>query len=522
MERTTLLSVGLAEKENVLICGSRESALLVYRLPPYDGKTITLKPSLQLRRTHGRQAITHILVDTSADGIFFWTTGRDGCYIQYRLDILAQGSECTETQLGVASRGDTITTSQDMVLEKLYRNKVTKGTLERAIMVDGQLLLCGFLRNHFFVYNENKHFCVVSINCGGGHRRWQFRTMDAKLSRSCFSFIRKEVLYTYFRDTSAQVEGYKDSILQHNYHGRDVRAVHYIRMGKDIVFATGGEDTVLRIQKYQSANYTTLATIRKHASVIKTIASSQGTASLLFTSGGLEQLLCWKIEYTHGLNCLEWASCPTVSQDIETRIMDTAVYADGEFHVVGAVYSDAMIRFWLFNEATRKFSLVADGAWHAKCILQMAHIVVNDCVLFLTSATDGKVAVWDVGDALDGVLGQVDLELEPTKAAFRLGEPSLYYTTHMSGVNALAVVPFRGKCVLMIGVPFFLFMRFPLDDCHMAVITGGDDNAVTVSLIRVQKEGIAQVGKPFIIANAHASSVTGIFYFYFLFFSTRF
>jgi hypothetical protein len=197
--------------------------------------------------------------------------------------------------------------------------------------------------------------------------------------------------------------------------------------------------------------------------------------------------------------------------------MDTAVYADGELHVVGAVYSDAMIRLWLFNEATRKFSLVADGAWHAKCILQMAHIVVNDRVLFLTSATDGKVAVWDVGDALDGVLGQVDLELEPTKAAFRLDEPSLYYTSHMSGVNALAVVPFRGKCVLIIRATF-LFIRFRLDDCHMAVITGGDDNAVAVSLIHVQKEGIAQVGEPFIIANAHASSVTGIFYLFFIFY----
>ncbi|KAI8885675.1 WD40 repeat-like protein [Backusella circina FSU 941] len=510
-ERTTLLSVGLAEKENVLICGSRESALLVYRLPLTHGDAsgiVTLKPSLQLRRTHGRQAITHILVQKSSqNGVFFWTTGRDGCYIQYRLhNMMAKdtGFHVAETQLGVASRGDTITASQDMILEKLYRNKVTKGTLERALLIDGELLLCGFLRNHFFVHNENKNFCVFSINCGGGHRRWQFNTRDAKLSRSSFSFIRKEVLYSYFRDTSTQVEGYRDSILQPNYHGRDVRAIHFMRFDDEaIAFATGGEDTVLRLQQYlPTSTYVTLANIRKHASVIKTISTSRGIASLLFTSGGLEELRCWKLEPIPpkvpgepiGLNCLEWASCPTLSQDIETRIMDTAVYvADAQLglHLVGVVYSDAMMRFWLFNEQTRKFSLVADGAWHGKCILQIAHSVVNGRVLFLTSATDGKIAVWDMGDELDKVVGHVDLEMEPTRAAFRLDEPTLHYTSHMSGVNALSVVAFK-------------------DECHMAVITGGDDNAVAVTLIEVKKEGIAQVGEPFIIPSAHASSVTGI------------
>jgi hypothetical protein len=42
----------------------------------------------------------------------------------------------------------------------VYRNKVTKGWLEGAIYIDGELLLLGFYQKSFFVYNETKRFEV--------------------------------------------------------------------------------------------------------------------------------------------------------------------------------------------------------------------------------------------------------------------------------------------------------------------------------------------------------------------------
>lgn len=493
------MSLGFAEEENVLICGSRESALLIYRLPSHtsvpEGTIQNLKPSLQLRRSHGKQAITSVLVkkaednveladtpeeededevkdddEEEGDGIIFWTTGRDGCYIQYRLRILNNGQDSgsiEETQLGIANRGDTIVTGQDMVLEKLYRNKVTKGTLERSIILEGQLLLLGFFRKNLFVYNEQKNFVMLAVNCGGGHRRWGFSIEDAKLNKSAFAFIRKEVLYAYFRDISSVADGFKDSILQGNYHGRDVRALCFLPIipadangNQPMLFATGGEDTILRIQQYMpnlGSKYHTHVNIRKHTTVIKNIDYSQGISSLLFTTGGLEEFRCWKIEALPpklpgglvDLNCLEVATCHTLTEDIESRIMDTSVFAiDAKrgLHIIGAVYSDAMIRFWLFNEVTRKFSLVADGTWHAKCILQITHIKLGDHIYFFTSATDGRIAMWDTSDDLyAAVENNEELEAEPTKAAFRLSEPIYYYSAHMSGVNALEAVAYKGK-----------------------------------------------------------------------------
>ena len=539
VEKTMVMSLGYAEEENVLICGSRESALLIYRLPDHTSvpneSILALIPSLQLRRSHGKQAITSILVKKDQDvidvhdqadkdevmededdeeGVIFWSTGRDGCYVQYRLKLTENRTDNNhETTLGIASRGDTVITGRDMVLEKLYRNKVTKGTLEGSLLLEGQLLLLGFFRKNLFVYNEQKNFVMVAINCGGGHRRWGYSTEDAKLNKSAFAFIRKEVLYAYFRDTTNMTDGFNDSILQNNYHGREVRALCFLPLltadsngNQPMLFATGGEDTILRIQQYMPdvpSKFINHVSIRKHTTVIKNISYSQGISSLLFTSGGLEEFRCWKIEATPAkipggpvnLNCLEVASCHTLTEEIESRIMDTAVFAidpQRGLHIIGAVYSDAMIRFWLFNEVTRKFSLVADGTWHAKCILQIAYVKLGQHLYFFTSATDGRVAMWDISDQLYQAIENPEvLEQEPTKAAFRLQEPVHHFSVHMSGVNALEAVPFR-------------------DNQHILVTTGGEDNAVSATLVNTVDN--TTVGKSHILPSAHASSVTGIKY----------
>lgn len=52
-----------------------------------------------------------------------------------------------------------------------------------------------------------------------------------------------------------------------------------------------------------------------------------------------------------------------------------------------------------------------------------------------------------------------------------------------------------------------------LDGHHILIATGGEDNAVSAALIKIQKDNtINPIGKPYIIPNAHASSVTGLKY----------
>lgn len=44
------------------------------------------------------------------------------------------------------------------------------------------------------------------------------------------------------------------------------------------------------------------------------------------------------------------------------------------------------------------------------------------------------------------------------------------------------------------------------------MVTGGEDNAVSATLLEINDVSVSSVNKPFIIPSAHASSVTGIKY----------
>lgn len=46
----------------------------------------------------------------------------------------------------------------------------------------------------------------------------------------------------------------------------------------------------------------------------------------------------------------------------------------------------------------------------------------------------------------------------------------------------------------------------------MLVLTGGEDNAVSAALLQVTATHVIPVGKPCVLPDAHASSVTGIKY----------
>jgi hypothetical protein len=52
-----------------------------------------------------------------------------------------------------------------IVLQKVFRSKITRGWLEQIFIMDGELLLLGFFNKKLFVYNESKHFEVGYTLC---------------------------------------------------------------------------------------------------------------------------------------------------------------------------------------------------------------------------------------------------------------------------------------------------------------------------------------------------------------------
>src|SRR5215212_6318658 len=89
-----LISLAFCSLYDLLICGSRESGLVIYNLNSFNTENSikVLSPIIYLKKTHGRQAVTFIALridklecnnEDMEEVLMIYTTGRDGGYVKY-------------------------------------------------------------------------------------------------------------------------------------------------------------------------------------------------------------------------------------------------------------------------------------------------------------------------------------------------------------------------------------------------------------------------------------------------------
>ncbi|KAF9111680.1 WD repeat-containing protein 6 [Mortierella sp. AM989] len=514
---------------NLVLLGSRDGAVLVYNLnhlAEVSSEPTILESIVVLERCHGNDSVSSILMVTEPgegyegkDRINVYTTGRDGSWAKYRFLGLPGGEDIgassftdddENSEVGSEDGGviDDIVSSpigrdiqpnlndreigSAIVLQKVFRSKITKGWLEKIFIMDEELLLLGFFNKKLFVYNESKHFEIRSFS----------------------------------RELTAGSEVFRSAKLQNNFHGREVRHLRFLNGARPlaegapapIIVATGGEDCRLRMFQYipyKTKNSCTalkpLCNLKPHlGAAIRCLEWSHTEdhhTYVLFTGGAIESMRAWQVtmsipnsyqvqtvedfsgkvvpEHTPlSLGCFELAQCPHVSENLETRIMDLSVFrleSRPKMHFIASVYSDAAVRVWLFDEVTNAFVLAIDATHHNKCILQVSHARVEGGVILLTAATDGKIALWDLTAALDRFLEKYDADENKTvkphspsygknkqkvekSYAQSLEGPAVEVMAHMSGVNSLYVQNLGQEGIL--------------------AVSGGDDNALVVVLIK--------------------------------------
>jgi hypothetical protein len=112
--------------KRTLVCGCRDSSILVYLLPDTPGvavnhmdpaEVIPIDYTVHLTKTHDQQAVTSITIhgnENTEDVMSFYSTGRDGIYSQYIVRLPNKHRT-------------------SVLVERAYRAKVTKGWLEGVI-----------------------------------------------------------------------------------------------------------------------------------------------------------------------------------------------------------------------------------------------------------------------------------------------------------------------------------------------------------------------------------------------------
>ena len=195
-------------------------------------------------------------------------------------------------------------------------------------------------------------------------------------------------------------------------------------------------------------------------------------------------------------------------------------------------------RQFLYSEGSRQFTELQQLVFHERCILAVELFKAKQGSLLFTTATDGTVAVWLVdhmipkdSQAADHMISKdsqtadhmtpkdsqaVDHmipkdsqsadhmishdDLQSVKALNQANAyPSAHLRLHQSGINAIDVTA-------------------TTSDVGCWVATGGDDNALSVTLCRVEEEeeeegeggrAVVSLEKHCLLETAHSSSITG-------------
>ncbi|KAM4563416.1 tRNA (34-2'-O)-methyltransferase regulator WDR6 [Odontesthes bonariensis] len=282
--------------------------------------------------------------------------------------------------------------------------------------------------------------------------------------------------------------------------------------GKWEIVVTGGEDTSLAVLALHpvSGIIKVLSVITDHISGVRTVAAvpraeggrgnpSQPLSALLVSAGGRAQIQCYQLLIVWDRQRLA-PSCQviqvanhrldeqwekrrnrhkTVKVDPETRYVSVTVVEEKDDCVVLALScSDGAIRLFSVNEVKNQIDLLWETFYHHRCVLSVATCSLDDdngnrYKLLFSAATDGKIAVWDLTEALS-------LSTDHLSGATPPPIPCLDIPAHQSGINSLVVwEEKRGQ---------------QEGGCLVTVASGGDDGQLTVSTVKVQYPENGKIG----------------------------
>ncbi|KAJ5184868.1 hypothetical protein N7491_007264 [Penicillium cf. griseofulvum] len=475
--------------DQYLIIGSKLGGLAIYN-------TSEAEPVLVIRRVHGREFVNHISVVTSVTSSdttrsdFVLTCGRDGTYCLHELQLCGNGIDAVSLQ--TVHRTASITGGN---IEGAYFDKAT-----------GDFMLYGFRSQDFILRNESKLTDVVSIASGGFRRAWDFIPGD-KNNNALFTWKDGFTLMT------TRIRAGASTLLRAGGHGREIKAVDVFNPigGDRPLFATGAEDTTVRIFTPTSSladspwgSFECLRVLDTHKSGIQQVTWSKD-GRYLFTSAAYEEFYVWRVRTipVFGVATKLMAVSPKDDENSDLRIPSFDLLeveeVDGEQgFLLCLALSNSVFKIFHFSPSNGQFTLLARGKYMTNCLTQAHFLVTSSSVSLITAATDGYFTLWDLTSTLNPFYTITQSTLK-AKHPFKGSSISPQHITcesryqiHSNSIKGMELVP--------------------ISDSATAVVAGGDDNSLSVSLLRTNLSDTgtnAQVATVS-IPDAHVAAVTTV------------
>ncbi|CAG8898127.1 unnamed protein product [Penicillium egyptiacum] len=473
-----------------LIIGSKLGALAIYN-------TSEAEPVLVKRRIHSRELVNHISAVTSVTtsdttkSDFLLTCGRDGTYCLHELQFSGNGTDAVSMQ--TVHRTASITGGN---IEGAYFDKAT-----------GDFMLYGFRSQDFVLRNESKLTDIISIASGGFRRAWDFIPGD-KNNNAMFTWKDGCSLMT------TCVRAGASTLLRAGGHGREIKAMDVFNPtgGARPLFATGAEDTTVRLFTPTSSlaaspwgSFECLRVLDTHKSGIQQVTWSKN-GRYLFTSAAYEEFFVWRVRTIpiFGVATKLMAASPKddVNSDLRIPSFDLVEVeeVDGEQgFLLCLALSNSVFKIFHFSPSNGgQFTLLARGKYMTNCLTQAHFLITSSSVSLITAATDGYFTLWDLTSTLEPfyTITQSTLKAKHPFEGSSISPENITcesrYQIHSNSIKGMELGP--------------------ISDTATVVVAGGDDNSLSVSLLRTHPSGTgtnAQVATVS-IPDAHAAAVTTV------------
>ncbi|KAF7939234.1 uncharacterized protein EAE97_007314 [Botrytis byssoidea] len=372
------------------------------------------------------------------------------------------------------------------------------------------LILYGFKSKSLIIWNETKQSEIMRIDCGGAHRAHAYSPFGGAQGGGSGHLIYTKASQLFLH--SQKVPSHRN--IKPGGHGREIKTCAI--GGSPQMIATGAEDTNIRIWRYENTHpqtpnqnpnpqtLTCLSTIQKHTAGLQHL--HWHNSHYLFSSGGVEEFYIWRIQAIpgFGLGVICEASCPDPTAEQDLRIMSFDVSdipgSNHEEMIITLAYSDSTLRTYLYSRISG-WKLLVRGQYTSACLMQIGHLQVSLSELtFLTAATDGSLCIWSA--PLD-LSHQLRTPAEIPTSPPQTSEPILISHTKIHQ-NAIKTLAFKYVSMSNTTPP------------HLVAITGGDDNAIGVTLYPISSSvpntnpNTFQKPITILLPNAHAAAVTGL------------
>jgi WD repeat-containing protein 6 len=345
-----------------------------------------------------------------------------------------------------------------------------------------ELVLSGFRSSHFIVWNETRQQEIASIDIGSSRRTYTYLPLLDHPDWLRFAFNKGPALNLYHQASTSHTPFILGT------HGREIRAASY----NGSLLATCSEDTTIRLWSMpptglvNNSNLRCLSVLNRHNAGLQCLRWIG--QNILLSSGGNEEMYIWRVTTLNsayaGLAVECESTFPFRSRDGDLRIIsfDADMIDGGRGFAVSIALSDSRLHSYHYSMGL--WRPIAVARYTGACPTQIRHLIVEgSCGLELLAAfADGTVSIWRMPHQVGGSNETNDLEM--THAVM----------PHQSSVKCLDIA------------------RVGVTEAHLfAMITGGDDNTISITLL-TEKEGgngyeFCPQGRVF---TAHTAAVTGV------------